>query len=576
MKITLKNRILIPILGIIFVTCTVLSLTSYILGRNALDASIQQQMKQVNSAAILQVDDWFGEKRLELEHWASSKEYRNALRSNGTDTNLIAEIAAELEDIKKRYRAFQDLHLTDAKGIVAASSNPKAMGTLDIHDRNYFINAMKGETVISEVMASRTTQKPFVAMAAPIKDQNRIIGILFGSLDLEYFCGKFIDNSHILKSGFTCICDEQGVFIAHPDKTKILKAKLSDFEWGKTIMSTKNGVIRYTSDGMEKMTIYDTSKLLGWFVSVSVPISELNAPIVAIGRYSILLGIVALVAGLGISIWLAHSISRPISRYATALYESHGLLAHVTDRITSASRSLAEAASEQASSLEETSSSLEEMSSMTKKNSENAQTAKTLANQSRQAADTGAADMEQMSKAMQGIQESSADISKIIKTIDEIAFQTNILALNAAVEAARAGEAGMGFAVVANEVRNLAQRSAQAARETADKIEGAIQKSKLGVEINSKVSTGLQGIVTKARQVDELIGDVAAASHEQSQGVAQVNIAVGQIDKVTQSNAANAEECAKSGEELKTQSDTIKEMVEGLNDLIGNNIKTQS
>ena len=209
--------------------------------------------------------------------------------------------------------------------------------------------------------------------------------------------------------------------------------------------------------------------------------------------------------------WLIPSPG-PSPGYATALYQSHGLLAQVTDRITSASRSLAEAASEQASSLEETSSSLEEMSSMTKKNSENAQTAKTLANQSRQAADTGAADMEQMSKAMQGIQESSADISKIIKTIDEIAFQTNILALNAAVEAARAGEAGMGFAVVANEVRNLAQRSAQAARETADKIEGAIQKSKLGVEINSKVFTGLQGIVTKARQVDELIGDVAAAS----------------------------------------------------------------
>jgi methyl-accepting chemotaxis protein len=230
---------------------------------------------------------------------------------------------------------------------------------------------------------------------------------------------------------------------------------------------------------------------------------------------------------------------------------------------------LAEGASEQASSLEETSSSLEEMSSMTKRNSENARKANELAKEARAAADKGVGDMQTMAAAMDAIKVSSDDIAKIIKTIDEIAFQTNILALNAAVEAARAGEAGMGFAVVADEVRNLAQRCAQAAKETAGKIEGAITKTGQGVDISSKVAAALNEIVTKVRQVDELVTEVAGASREQTDGIAQINVAVGQMDKVTQSNAATAEESAAAAEELNSQAEIMKRSVVELLQLVG-------
>jgi methyl-accepting chemotaxis protein len=213
------------------------------------------------------------------------------------------------------------------------------------------------------------------------------------------------------------------------------------------------------------------------------------------------------------------------------------------------------------------------MASMTKRNSENAHKANDLAQQARSAADKGTADMQTMNAAMDAIKVSSDDIAKIIKTIDEIAFQTNILALNAAVEAARAGEAGMGFAVVADEVRNLAQRSAQAAKETAAKIEGAITKTAQGVGISKQVAETLLEIATKARQVDELVAEVAGASREQTQGIAQVNTAVGQMDKVTQSNASNAEESAAAAEELNAQAIIMKDSVGELLQLVGANNK---
>jgi methyl-accepting chemotaxis protein len=209
------------------------------------------------------------------------------------------------------------------------------------------------------------------------------------------------------------------------------------------------------------------------------------------------------------------------------------------------------------------------MASMTKRNSENARKANELAKEARTAADKGVQDMQTMAASMEAIKVSSDDIAKIIKTIDEIAFQTNILALNAAVEAARAGEAGMGFAVVADEVRNLAQRCAQAAKETAGKIEGAIVKTGQGVEITGKVAIALNEIVTKIRQVDDLVTEVAGASSEQTNGIAQINVAVGQMDKVTQSNAATAEESAAAAEELNAQAEIMKQAVAELLQLVG-------
>jgi methyl-accepting chemotaxis protein len=243
-------------------------------------------------------------------------------------------------------------------------------------------------------------------------------------------------------------------------------------------------------------------------------------------------------------------------------------------QVSAASQVLAEGSSDQAASLEETSSSLEELSSLTQRNAQNAQQANDLARQAHAAANQGVTDMQAMSAAMQALKGSSNDTAKIIRTIDEIAFQTNILALNAAVEAARAGEAGMGFAVVAEEVRSLAQRSAQAAKETALKIENAIGNTGQGVKISEQVAQRLNDIVERARQVDDLAAEVANASREQTQGISQINAAVGRVDKVTQANAASAEESAAAAAELNSQAEIMRRAVGKLMNLIGDHKST--
>jgi len=286
-------------------------------------------------------------------------------------------------------------------------------------------------------------------------------------------------------------------------------------------------------------------------------------------RFTLVVGIAGIVILVLASLLVAWSVPRPFAAVINRLNDAVEASAHSSLQVSQSSSAMAEGASSQAASLEETSASLEEIVSMAKRNTEAAHQARTAARQAREVADSGSADVATMVEAMGEIRASSEGITKIIKTIDEIAFQTNILALNAAVEAARAGEAGAGFAVVADEVRSLAQRSAQAAKETAVKIDDSNGKSQRGASACDKVAGMLQQITAHTREVDQLVNEIAQASQEQTQGIDQVNKAIAAMDKVVQTGAATAEESAGVAHELTGQTQTLQDTAKELAALVG-------
>ncbi len=279
------------------------------------------------------------------------------------------------------------------------------------------------------------------------------------------------------------------------------------------------------------------------------------------------LGMVVLVLLLGL--FMSRSITKVLGGIISGLLSSSQELSSASVQVSDASQTLAQGSAEQAASLEESSASLEEMSAMTRQNAEAASQANQLSSDSQQVLDKANQAMGQLTQSMDEMRQAGEETSKIIKTIDEIAFQTNPLALNAAVEAARAGEAGAGFAVVADEVRNLAMRAAKAAKNTAGLIEGSVKNIKHGADLANNTNEAFGEVSGASQKVSELVADIAAASSEQAQGIEQINNAVTDMDQVTQRVAAGAEQTAAAAHQLNSQATTMGSFVSELTNLVG-------
>ncbi len=287
----------------------------------------------------------------------------------------------------------------------------------------------------------------------------------------------------------------------------------------------------------------------------------------------ILIGTIAagLVIGILLMLAIRRAIMGPLNSVIHGLTEGAELVASASSQVASASQALAQGSSQQAAGLEETSSSIEEMASMTRQNADNAHQANILMMETSRVVEEANGSMGQLTGSMREISAASEETANIIKTIDEIAFQTNLLALNAAVEAARAGEAGAGFAVVSDEVRNLALRAAEAAKNTASLIEGTVKKVKDGGDIVAKTNEAFSKVTSGTQKIGGLVSEISAASNDQAQGIEQINKAVSEMDKVVQKNAASAEESASASEEINGQANKMKKFVADLVTLAGSN-----
>jgi len=443
---------------------------------------------------------------------------------------------------------------------------------------DYLLNALKhGREHVSEPFRIRLGHRDHdvVSLAVPIRTGGEVVGAAGILLPLSTFQTLALDEE-TSSEGQLGIATFSGTLVADSASTDFgkripaesLSRLLDDIRAGR--LHPETGVDPAT--GADLHRVYAPIRIgetgTPWIAEARFPLDRIRQSGTDALLRGLLIGLAALVATLGVVYALARSIARPLDRVTLELGSTVETLDTATAELKEASRAIADGASSQAASFEETAAALEEMASMTRRNSEHAGSAKALAGQARAAVDSGAGDMAQMSQAMQEIKAAGDSITRIIRTIDEIAFQTNILALNAAVEAARAGEQGLGFAVVAEEVRSLAQRSAAAAKETSAKIGDAIAKSERGVSLSNRVAAGLQDILEKVRQVDELVAQIAAASKEQSEGISQINQSVGRMERITQDNAATTEETTQSIGHLTEQTQALKDAVRSLGQLV--------
>ena len=424
--------------------------------------------------------------------------------------------------------------------------------------------------------------EPAAFVGCPIHKDGKTVGVMVVQLSLEKINEIAGERTGLGKTGESFIVGSDKLMRSdsYEDPTNhSVKASFKnpdkgsmDIEAVRLALDGKNSYgLLHDFNGDIGLMAYEPIEFLGkkWAFITKIDTSEAFVTANSLKIIILIIFFIGVAAIIVVALMVTRSITGPINRVISEISSGSDQVSSASGQLSSTSQQMAQGSSEQASSLEEISSSIEELASMTKQNADNSKQANDMGKNASTAGKQSQDAVNKMSETVGEIKSSSDKTAAIIKTIDEIAMQTNLLALNAAVEAARAGDAGRGFAVVAEEVRSLAQRSAEAAKNTADLIEGMQKSSEEGVKVTADVEKSITEITETVSKMTGLLGEVSVASTEQSLGLDQINSAVAQLDTVTQQNAANSEESASASEELSAQAEGLNSAVIMLKSIVG-------
>lgn len=596
-----------------------LQINSYFLSKSAKQGLSNQAMTQAIDIAD-KIDRNLFERYGDVQAFGYNKavENKDDWYKKGADNN---QIVRAMNNYVVAYGMYYVTLFVDTMGEVVAVNDVdkggKAINTESFYSKNFakaqwFKDAVQGNfytkegaltgTVLEDVHVDGDIASIYgdegltIGFSAPVKDdKGNLLGVWKNYARFDLVEQVVMDSYQLLENqGYKTfeitLTDKNGLVLVdyNPvheetkdikrDMEKLLKLNLVD----KGVASIKGAVNGRTGVSEENSIEGDNQQIAGysqfhgalgfigmpWVIRVAGDSDEIFAAISTSNKIAVLVFVCAL-AGIALVIWYSlGSISKPIEVIIGELKSNSRELRASSDQVSSAAQSLALGASQNAASLQESAAALEQVSAMSRQTSDNAHVAQSLSDNVRDASEGGVKAMDQMSGTIQSMQNAAEETETILKTIDEIAFQTNLLALNAAVEAARAGEAGKGFAVVAEEVRNLAQRSAQAAKDTSEKIRIAKDQAFATVRATGQVATALDNISNSAVKSAGLVKEISLAILEQTHGITQVNGSVTDLDKVTQQNAAAAEESSAAAVELKGQAANLDTVVSKLSELV--------
>ncbi|MFG0247830.1 MAG: methyl-accepting chemotaxis protein [Phycisphaeraceae bacterium JB051] len=638
LRTSIQNKLLLPIIGLVILGMGIVVTTSYHSSSQTIIDNALVAMEHDLHVATGQLDAWIENRQRDMEHWGGSDVFHEALGEGFLAESARDGACTQLMRLKKSYDYYVVLIMADTTGkLVAAYDAPtytesQVVKKVNISSRGYFKQVLAtGKPVISDVLTSKSTGKQCIMLASPVKKDDKIIGVLVGSIDIHeinQLMGEDIENSQ----QYALMMDKNGVYVCHPDIDQRGVGNLNDLPCSNTFYDVQNQAFEYTFKGIHKMAISNTSKSTGWLLAETCDVDAIYASALQIGYLQTGVAFAVVVALILVIVLIVHTIVKPIRNvvdrlndiasgegdltqrvdesrkdelghlgvaFNTFISKIQGIIrdvSNVANDVAAASTQMAATSNEMSDGMDEQSrramevaSAVEEMSStvvqVAQMSSGAATTASEAGTQAQQGGNIVAQTVDGINAISTVVNESASaifelgkrgeQIGQIINVINDIADQTNLLALNAAIEAARAGEHGRGFAVVADEVRKLAERTTTATKEVAQSIEAiqtetdtavnrmneGTQRVEEGVHLAEKAGVSLKEIVEGSDKVAQLIQSIAAASEEQSSTSQLISQNVDSINAVTRQSAEGAKQAAMAADELSRKSERLQSLV---------------
>lgn len=567
MNVSLRTKFLVPALGLVIAGGIISTCIFYTTSIDMIGTIITEQVAGTAESTSKRIDLWIGDRKKEMIGLGEQRLIQIAAGNSALAKTVGKKTAGILEGAAERLKFYKVIVLADASGKPISMSDPDMSAEITSKFSDSLKPPENGKSVaISGLMKSGPENRPVFAITTAVREKGTTIGALAGFVDIDYASGYFAENVLNLigigKLGYGFITGPDGIALFHPDESK--KFDLKNHDFGREMLERKTGTKEFTFGGNENIAAFDGRNELKWLVVVAADKDEMYRPAKKVGRDNLVFALILIFLGVLIIALATRSIITPINSIIRGLGDVSDGIAETAGQVLSLGHDLSTGADEQAAAIGDTSSSLEEMSAMTGQTAEHTQTANKLMRDANQVVGQANDSMANLNESMEEISRVSEETFKIIKTIDEIAFQTNLLALNAAVEAARAGEAGAGFAVVAEEVRNLALRSAEAARSTTGMLEDTVKKIRNGTAMVGATNDRFGQVAEYAAKAAGIVDQIASASAEQAQGIENMNRAVAEVDKVTERNTSISKASVNASEDMHARAEDLKRFVNTL------------